>query len=248
MVMSNFITLMMIIFFLLNFAVLIQLSTATETNDAVIDVLPNVVVETNDSENAFSSQRSSILIDCRNLEILKKNQKCSFNNLFIQLLQPKKQGTFGQVWKATYSSSRFGGWSDHHLHFAAIKFIKYSHVNAYLAAAEIDILLKMYQDRVEHVAKIIPDLTSNISAVDITFTAKETDSININYKWIMIGMEYYDIDLDEYSIKNARTSNFDIYLLIANLMVCTVRQLIFSCMLIVCFSYCYSNLQINVDE
>ena len=185
----------------------IEVSTASEAKYAAsMDTLLNLVEETTDSDITISPGRK--LIDCQKLhQILSYDQKCrSHNNLFFQLILLKGQGAFGEVWKVSYSTSPVREW------WADERF----------AANEIGILMKMYQDRVKHVTKIIPDLTTNISTVDVSLTANETDST----KWIMIGMEYYDIDLDWYTIKTPRTSKFDAHLLVSNLMVCTVYQFI----------------------
>lgn len=195
----------------------IQLSTASHAAYMVNDTfLPNFVVEDMDSENTVSTPRNSSLTDCQNLGILKPGQKCSFNNLFVQLVKLKGKGSFGHVWKVEYSAARFVAWRTEQ-RVGAIKFIQYSELDMELAAREINALMKMYQDRVDHVTKIIPHLTTNISTINDTFTTDKTKKI----KWIMIGMKCYDINLEWYSVRNARTSNFGAHLLVANLMVCT---------------------------
>ena len=187
----------------------IQLSTASE------DTLPNAVEET--STESISTQKNRGLTNCENIKRLKFDQKCTFNNLFIQLIDLKGKGSFGQVWKATFSRLPFQQqWRNQYV--AAIKFIQCSQENIKLATAEIDILMKMYQDKVEHVTKIIPELTTNMTNINshATFDANKT----VSTKWIMIGMQCYDSDLHSYTYQKARTSNFNIHLLIANLMVC----------------------------
>ena len=182
---------------------------------ALEDTLPNAVEET--SKESISTQKNHRLTNCENIKRLKFDQKCTFNNLFIQLIEPKGQGSFGQVWKVTFSRLPFEQqWRNQHV--AAIKFIQCSKENIKLATAEMDILMKLYQDKVEHVTKIVPELTTNMTNIDshATFGANKTNST----KWIMIGMQCYDMDLHSYASRKARTPNFKIHLLIANLMVC----------------------------
>ena len=201
----------------------IQLSTASQAKHVVTDTLPNVVEQTIESENTISTQRSSSLPKCQNVDVLKNIRECSFKNLFIQLVELKGQGSFGQVWKVTYSRSRFEGWWAHtNQRLAAIKFIQYSQLDISLAAKEIAILMKMHEDGVKHVTKIIPRLTTNMSTLDASFTANKAGSI----KWVMIGMECYSMDLHMYSAKNARMANFDAHLLVSNLMVCSCQLIL----------------------
>ena len=214
---SKIIKLVIAVFSLLDICK-IQISTASQTTYAVTHTLPNMVEETIATENTISTPRNLNLPNCENLNILSDMQECSFNNLFIQLNHLKGQGSFAQVWKVTYSRSRIASKSAHpdhnDQHFAAIKFIQYSKLKAHLATKEIRILMKMYQNRVKHATKIIPDLTTNMSAINLM--TNKTDSI----KWIIIGMQCYSMDLDLYSTKYALISKFDIHLLVANLMVC----------------------------
>ena len=188
---------------------------------ALEDTLPNAVEET--SKESISTQKNHRLTNCENIKRLKFDQKCTFNNLFIQLIEPKGQGSFGRVWKATFSRLPFQQqWRNQRI--AAIKFIQCSQENIKLATAEIDLLMKMYEDKVEHVTKIVPELTTNMTNIDSndTFGANKTNAT----KWIMIGMQCYDMDLHSYASQKARTSNFKLHLLIANLMVCTVYRYI----------------------
>ena len=207
---------LMITAFLLLYVFKIHLSTAS---DLVAEIESTVSTD----YDAFSMQTS--LTDCQNLTTFQSTQKCTFNDLFIELVELKGKGSFGQVWKVTYSRSIFGVLSADR-RFAAIKFVQCSaKFNSYIAANEIDILMRMYQDRVEHVTEIIPDLTTDMSVINLV--TNEIDPI----EFIVIGMQYYEIDVYSYHVKNARTSNFDIHLLVANLMVCTVLyiNLFFRC-------------------
>ena len=220
---SIIIKLMMKVFCLLCI-IKVQLLTASEANDVVADTLPNAVVETSDMATSMSTQKSWRSTNCEYLKRLKLNQKCSFNNLFIQLIERKGKGSFGQVWKVAFSRLPFEkSWRSERV--AAIKFIQYSEENIYLATSEIDILMKMYQDKVEHVTRIVPELTTDTSTLRAGFGVNNTNST----KLIMIGMQCYDMDLHSYTYQNARTSNFNIHLMITNLMVCTMYISSFCC-------------------